>query len=91
MKALAGVQRTLQTKYAHLGIPKHPTDCRKQLALACICSRKSPDKAVVVSAYLIFATVLLSIAHGLLHLLELIALPTCHDLLRSTELTTVLV
>ena len=28
MKALAGVQRSLQAKYAHLGIPKHPTDCK---------------------------------------------------------------
>ena len=47
MKQLAGVQRTLQAKYAHLGTPKHPTDCKKQLALACVRIRKSRDKAVV--------------------------------------------
>ena len=55
MKALAGVQRTLQTKYAHHGIPKHPTDCRKQRALACIRSRKSQDKAVVPDEFRKFA------------------------------------
>lgn len=29
---LAGVQRTLQAKHAHLGTPKNLTDCKKQLA-----------------------------------------------------------
>ena len=47
MKVLVGVQRTLQTKYAHLGTPNHPTDCKKQLALACVRVRKSRDKASV--------------------------------------------
>ena len=36
MKALTFVQWTLQAKYSHFGIPKHPTDCKKQLALACM-------------------------------------------------------
>jgi hypothetical protein len=44
MKLLAGVQRTLQAKYAHLGTPKHPTDCKRQLALACVPIWKSRDK-----------------------------------------------
>ena len=44
MKVLAPVQRTLHSKYAHLGMPKHPTDCKRQLALACIRTRKSRDK-----------------------------------------------
>ena len=47
MKGLSGVQRVLQAKYSHLGIPKHTTDCKKQLALACVRSRKSRDKATV--------------------------------------------
>ena len=47
MKQLTGVQRTLQAKYSHLGIPKHPTDCKKQLALACVRIRKTRDKALV--------------------------------------------
>ena len=47
MKALAFVQRTLQAKYSHFGIPKHPTDCKKQLALACVRTRKNRDKATV--------------------------------------------
>jgi hypothetical protein len=55
MKALAGVQRSLQAKYAHLGIPKHPTDCKKQLALACVRSRKSRDKAAVPDEFRKFA------------------------------------
>jgi hypothetical protein len=47
MKALTLVQRTLQAKYSHFGIPKHPTDCKKQLALACVRIRKNRDKASV--------------------------------------------
>jgi hypothetical protein len=47
MKVLARVQRTLHAKYAHLGMPKHPTDCKRQLALACVRARKSRDKATV--------------------------------------------
>jgi hypothetical protein len=37
MKLLAGVQRTLQAKYAHLGTPKLLTDCKRQLAHTCVC------------------------------------------------------
>ena len=55
MKVLAGVQRTLHTKYAHLGMPKHPTDCRRQLALACVRTRKSRDKAAVPDEFRKFA------------------------------------
>lgn len=46
---LAGVQGTLQAKYAHIGIvPKYVTDCKKQLvALACVRIQKSWHKAVV--------------------------------------------
>ena len=47
MKALSSVQRTLQAKYGHFGIPKHPTDCKRQLALACVRSLKNRDKASV--------------------------------------------
>jgi hypothetical protein len=47
MKTLSLVQRTLQAKYSHFGIPKHPTDCKKQLALACVRTRKNRDKASV--------------------------------------------
>ena len=47
MKALTFVQWTLQAKYSHFGIPKHPTDCKKQLALACVRIRKNRDKASV--------------------------------------------
>ena len=47
MKGLSGVQRVLQAKYSHLGIPKHTTDCKRQLALACVRTRKSRDKATV--------------------------------------------
>jgi hypothetical protein len=42
----------------------------------CLCALQALPELQFVSAYLIFATVLSSIAHGLLHLLELIALPT---------------
>jgi hypothetical protein len=41
MRVLAGVQRTLHAKFAHLGMPKHPTDCKRQLSLAGVCARKS--------------------------------------------------
>lgn len=47
MKLLTLVQRTLQAKYSHFGIPKHPTDCKKQLALACVRIRKNRHKASV--------------------------------------------
>lgn len=46
MKVLTGAQRTLQAKYAHLGIPKHVTECKKQeLAHACVRIRKRRDKS----------------------------------------------
>ena len=51
MKALAKVQRTLHAKYAHLGMPKHPTDCKRQLALACIRARKSRGKAAAPNEF----------------------------------------
>jgi hypothetical protein len=47
MKTLTFVQRTLQAKYSHFGIPKHPTDCKKQIALLCVRTRKNRDKASV--------------------------------------------
>ena len=47
MKVLAPVQKILQAKYSHHGVPKHPTECRRQLALACIRTRKSRDKGAV--------------------------------------------
>ena len=39
MKGLSGVQRVLQAKYSHLGIPKHTTECKKQLACSCLCPK----------------------------------------------------
>ena len=47
MKVMASVQKTLHSKYSHIGMPKHPTDCKRQLALACVRTRKSRDKGVV--------------------------------------------
>ena len=51
MRVLACVQKTLHAKYAHLGMPKHPTDCKRQLALACVRARKSRDKAAVPNEF----------------------------------------
>ena len=47
MKVLAPVQKTLHSKYPHLGMPKHATDCKRQFALACVLTRKSRDKGTV--------------------------------------------
>jgi hypothetical protein len=47
MKVMASVQKTLHSKYSHVGMPKHPTDCKRQLVLACVRTRKSRDKGVV--------------------------------------------
>jgi hypothetical protein len=57
MKVLAPVQKMLHLKYAHLGMPKHPTDCKKQLALACVRTRKSRDKGAVPDAFRKYAVV----------------------------------
>ena len=51
MRVLACVQKTLHAKYAHLGMPKHPTDCKRQLALACLRAWKSRDKAAVPNEF----------------------------------------
>jgi hypothetical protein len=51
MKVLAPVQKTLHAKYSHLGVPKHPTELRRQMALACVRSRKRRDKGTVPESF----------------------------------------
>jgi hypothetical protein len=40
MRVLAPVQKTIHAKNSHLGVPKHPTELRRQMALSCERSRK---------------------------------------------------
>jgi hypothetical protein len=51
MKVLGPVQKILQDKYSSLGVPKHPTEVRRQLALACVRTRKSRDKVTVPESF----------------------------------------
>ena len=55
MKVMASVQKTLHSKYSHVGMPKHPTDCKRQLVLACVRTRKSRDKGVVPDEFCQYA------------------------------------
>jgi hypothetical protein len=51
MKILGPVQKILQDEYSNLVVPKHPTEVRRQLTIACVCARKSRDKVTVQESF----------------------------------------
>ena len=55
MKVMASVQKTLHSKYSHVGMPKHPTDCKRQLVLACVRTQKIRDKGVLPEEFCQYA------------------------------------
>jgi hypothetical protein len=42
-RAVSNTQKTLLSKYKHFGIPKNPTECKRQIASHCIRIRKEQD------------------------------------------------
>jgi 3-oxoacyl-ACP reductase-like protein len=42
-RAVSNTQKTLLLKYKHFGIPKNPTECKRQIASHCIRIRKEQD------------------------------------------------
>ena len=55
MKSVASIQKVLVTKYRDIGVPKNQTDCRRQIVLSCVRSRKSRDKGLLPEKFRKFA------------------------------------